>query len=145
MQLIDRREQLNHFCETHGVAVLYVFGSRADDVYRWLCEESFVLAPGPSDVDVSVYLTDGMRWTIQQKVAFAQSLEELLGVTQVDLGVLNDAEPFFAADVVRGNRLYARSERQADEYDLYILRRAGDLAPFKREHMAHVLQKAYSP
>lgn len=36
---------------------------------------------------------------------------------------------------------YARDEHAADEYDLYILRRAGDLAPLERERMALTLQE----
>ena len=132
--------QLTQLCEHHEVAILYVFGSRADEVYHWLHNPLSVLSPSPSDVDMSVYLPSETRWTIGQKVAFAQALEDLLGVNQVDLGVLNEAEPFFAADVVRGNRLYTRDEHEADEYDLYILRRAGDLAPFKRQQMESIFQ-----
>jgi hypothetical protein len=50
------------------------------------------------------------------------------------------ADPFLAAEIVRGERLYARDACEADEYDLYVLRRAGDLAPFERERMALILE-----
>ena len=41
--------------------------------------------------------------------------------------------------MIRGERLYAQDDHAADEYDLYVLRRAGDLAPFERARMAFVL------
>jgi hypothetical protein len=59
----------------------------------------------------------------------------------VDLVVLGEADPFVAAEVIRGERLYAHDEYTADEYDLYVLRRAGDLAPLERERIALVLQE----
>jgi hypothetical protein len=37
--------------------------------------------------------------------------------------------------MIRGERLYAWNNYQADEFDLYILRRAGDLAPLERERL----------
>jgi hypothetical protein len=52
---------------------------------------------------------------------------------------LREADPFLAANTVRGERLYARDAYAADEYDLYVLRRAGDLAPLERERMALIL------
>ncbi|MEJ2560682.1 MAG: hypothetical protein P8186_31555, partial [Anaerolineae bacterium] len=66
-------------------------------------------------------------------------LEDLFAVGRVDLIFLPEADPFLAANVIRGERLYARDEYEADEYDLYVLRRAGDLIPLERERMALVL------
>ena len=50
-----------------------------------------------------------------------------------------EADPFVAAEVVRGERLFAADDYAADEYELYVLRRAGDLAQLERERMALVL------
>ena len=66
-------------------------------------------------------------------------MEDLLDVTRVDLVCLDDADPFLAANVIRGERLYARNTYEADEYDLYVLRRAGDLAPLERERLTLIL------
>lgn len=138
--MTERVQYLNALCVAYGVAALYVFGSRADEVYTWLNDPTLVLAAGPSDVDISVQLPPMTRWTVQQKVAFAQLLEDFFGVNVVDLGVLNEVDPFLAANVIRGNRLYARSRYEADEYELYVLRRAGDLIPLARERMAFALR-----
>jgi hypothetical protein len=58
---------------------------------------------------------------------------------RVDLVFLSGANPFVAAEIIRGERLFASDSHEADEYELYVLRRAGDLAPLERERMAVVL------
>lgn len=71
-----------------------------------------------------------------QKVDLAHALEDLFELARVDLVCLRDADPFLAANIIRGERLFAVDEYRADEYDLYVLRRAGDLAPLERERLA---------
>lgn len=128
-------------CDRFGVDVLYAFGSRATDVLRWRDGELRELPPSASDVDVGALATGGVPLDLEAKVALAQALEDALGVPRVDLVALADADPFLAANVVRGERLFARDADDADEYDLYVLRRAGDLAPFERERMRMILER----
>jgi uncharacterized protein len=60
----------------------------------------------------------------------------------VDLVVIPEVDPFLAANIVRGERLYCKDIYEADEYDLYILRRAGDLIPFERERISLIMECA---
>ena len=78
--------------------------------------------------------------SVKDQVRLGIALEDLLGVSRLDLVCLSEADPFLAANIVRGERLYTRDEHEADEYDLYILRRAGDLAPLERERMRLILE-----
>jgi len=133
-QTKERAETLAQLCGD-SLDMLYVFGSRADDVRGWLAGGS--LTPGPADVDVGVKAH--VPLSVRDKVRLAVALEDLWGVSRVDLVDLADADPFLAANVIRGERLYARDDYQADEYELYVLRRAGDLAPLERERMALIL------
>lgn len=80
-----------------------------------------------------------MTWSVAEKVRVAVALEDLLRCPRVDLVMLDEADAFLAADVIRGERLFTRDEHAADEYDLFVLRRAGDLAPMERDRMALVL------
>jgi predicted nucleotidyltransferase len=134
-----RVEALAQLCDKFHVDILYVFGSRAGEVREWLAGHRPDLPPGPADVDVGVKAARGSQLFVRDKVCLALALEDLLGVTRVDLVCLADADPFLAANVIRGERLYARDAYEADEYDLYVLRRAGDLAPLERERMALIL------
>ena len=92
-----------------------------------------------SDVDIGVTVISGGKFSVAEKVDLALALEELFGCKRVDLVSLSEADPFLAAEVIRGERLFTHNEHEADEYELFVLRRAGDLAPLERERMALVL------
>ena len=139
--MTERSAALEQLCQKYHIDILYIFGSRAAEIREWAEMKRPELPPGPSDVDVGVKPAPGVDFFLDEKVRFALALEDLLGVTRVDLVSLPEADPFLAANIIRGERLYARDEYLADEYDLYILRRAGDLAPFERERMALVLRQ----
>jgi uncharacterized protein len=143
MQMIanERQREINQLAQHYGVAILYVFGSRAQEVLAWVNDQKSDLAPGPSDVDIGVKALPGVAWAVAQKVALAIALEDMLGVNRVDLVVLDTADPFLAANVIRGERLYAHDEYLADEYDLYILRRAGDLIPLEEERIELIMER----
>lgn len=136
----DRYKVLEQICDKFGIAILYSFGSRSREVYEWLAGIRAELAPGPSDVDIGVYLPFDAPWSVNQTVLLMVELEDLIGVNRVDLVLLASADPFVAAEVIRGERLYARDANEADEYDLYVLRRAGDLAPLEHERMALIFR-----
>lgn len=135
---MNLRESLAAVCRQFEVDALYVFGSRANEVYAAV-RDSGPLRPSSSDVDVGVLAMSARLSDPRERVRLAVALEDLLGATRVDLVMLPEADPFVAAAVVRGERLYARDRHAADEYDLYVLRRAGDLAPLERERMALIL------
>ncbi len=137
-----RQDALEQICRQFGVALLYSFGSRAVEIRDWLAEERDEIPPGPSDADIGAKGLPGMKWSVKEKVNLAGAMEELFGGLRVDLICLSEADPFLAAEIIRGERLYASDGHEADEYELYILRRAGDLAPLERERMALVLGEA---
>lgn len=137
--LNKRRSALAQLCRTQGVAIMYAFGSRSKELYNWI-EQRETLAPSQSDVDIGVRAAPDIFWHIRDKVRLAIALEDLFDCPCVDLIVLNEADPFLAADIIRGERLFAHNSYEADEYDLYVLRRAGDLAPLEQERMNLVLK-----
>ena len=136
----EQVETLANLCRQFEIDILYVFGSRALEVADWLADKRAALASGPADVDVGV--KSAKRLSVHDKVQIAIALEDFWGVNRVDLVSLPEADPFLAANIMRGERLYARDTYLADEYDLYILRRAGDLAPLERERIALILGKS---
>lgn len=135
----DRVAELAALCAAHGVAILYVFGSRAGEFVDWHRGRLDVMGSGGSDVDIGVLAARDRRFDVEAKVQLTQALEAMLGVERVDLISLADADPFVAVNVVRGERVFAADADDADEFDLYVLRRAGDLAPWERERQRLVL------
>lgn len=103
----------------------YLFGSRArgDEI-----EES--------DLDLAVLCDPALD--LEQRIELEDELERASG-RSVDLVDVARASPFLALDVIRGERIFERDGRRLDEFDLYVLRRAGDLAPFERERRRALL------
>ncbi len=134
-----RQAALEQICRQFDVVLLYSFGSRAAEVRDWVESQQDRLPAGPSDADIGAKALTGRKWSVREKVQLADALEEFLGIGRVDLVCLSEADPFVAAEIIRGERLFASDSREADEYELYVLRRAGDLAPLERERMALVL------
>jgi predicted nucleotidyltransferase len=132
------RSRLEDICRRHDLDALYVFGSRAAEVCR-LIDEGLPAAPDTrSDVDIGILPPHSLVLPVDRKVAIATGLEDLLGVSRVDLVVLPEADPFLAVNVIRGERLFCRDTRRIDEYELFVLRRGGDLAPFERARQAMI-------
>lgn len=133
------RKDLEAMCHRHGVEILYAFGSRALELKDFLEGKGELSSSTPSDMDIGVKVRQATPFSVQEKVRLSLELEDLLDVNRVDLCLLNDADPFLVAEVIRGERIYCKDEFQADEYELYVLRRAGDLAPLERERLSLVL------
>jgi len=111
------------------------------EVRDWLAGTRDGLSPGPADADIGVKVARDHKLSVADKVRLTMALEEMLSAPRVDLVLLRDADPFLAANIIRGERLLVRDRYLADEYELYILRRAGDLAPLERERLALILGK----
>lgn len=137
-----RQQAVAQVCAQYQVAALYAFGSRSKQALCWLGGDQHALTAGPSDLDVGARPVPGVRLPVVAKVALAVVLEveDLFDCARVDLVVLPEADPFVAAEVIRGERLYVRDDYEADEYELYVLRRAGDLIPLERERQELALK-----
>ena len=130
-------QRLEELCARHDVGALYAYGSRALQAARWLHHKA-TLAAGPSDLDLAVSRGIGKRYSLAEKVALATAFSDLFEFETVDLADMAEVDAFVAANIVRGERLYCSDRMYADELDLYVLRRAGDLAPYERERLAHI-------
>jgi hypothetical protein len=133
------KEQLQDMCERYGVEILYAFGSRSREI-RDLIEGKVSRLDGAfSDVDIGLKLRPGACLSIREKARLSVELENILNVNRVDLCDIHKGDPFVAVNIVRGERLFCRDEYGADEYELYVFRRAGDLAYLERERTALII------
>lgn len=123
------RRALTEVLETEPhVLAAYHFGSTAAGT-----------ATPSSDIDVGVLF----RTTVP--------LEELIRIEgvlnqkipkPVDVVDVRRAGPFVALDVIRGDRFFCRNEVAADEFDLFVLRRAGDLEYYERQRREALLAES---
>ena len=131
--------KIKQICEKYQIKVFYVFGSRGAELFQAIQNDSIQLAKSPSDLDFGV-LTHS-PFSIENKVNLTLELETLFGLSDTDLFILQEADAFLAANIIRGERIFAEDSYLADEYELFILRRAGDLAELERQRMAMILQE----
>jgi hypothetical protein len=124
--------------QDYGLADIYVFGSRATEFTSGANQPASSGAAN-ADVDIAVRPTGSRQLAPEERVELTLALERALRVSRVDLVVLPDAGAFLALAAIRGNLLFCADRVDQAEYELYVLRRAGDLAPFERERQRIVL------
>jgi predicted nucleotidyltransferase len=134
-----RLYELQKICREYNITALYVFGSRAAEMLRALNDDSFSIKQSASDLDIGIFTRSHVA--IDNKTSLTLDLETLFNAPRVDLFVLQEVDPFLAANIVRGERVYTADSYLADEYELFMLGRAGDLAELERERMAMILQE----
>jgi predicted nucleotidyltransferase len=135
------RDKLHHLCRHYSAVALYAFGSRMTEAVRCL-EDGVALADdNDSDLDVGVYLPRGTHLHVRKKTELAADLEDLLGVSRVDLVLVSEASAFLALDIVKGELLVDLSPDETARFELYVMRRAADLAFFEKERRKMVLNE----
>jgi predicted nucleotidyltransferase len=134
-------EALATIASKYGIRDVYVFGSRAQEVSALLAEgeDAHHLEASGSDLDLAVQPVRGRSLSARELVRLTDELERLFRVTRVDLVVLGLASPLLALEVVKGELLHTSDPLGQAEQELYILRRAADLAPFRLERVRAIL------
>lgn len=132
-------DQLKALGTRYAIVALYVCGSRATEIVSHIRGQAVSPEFPESDVDIGVQPAFGRRLTAEERVRLALDLEDLLGAKRVDLILLPEADPFLALDAVRGELLYCADPDSQAEDELYILRRAADLAQYARERWRLIL------
>lgn len=134
------KAKLESLARQYGLADVYVFGSRASEIAARARDEQVPASRSDADVDIGVRPLPGQPLSARDRATLTVELEDLLAVRRVDLVVLPEADPFLALDAIRGELLFCADPDAQAEHELYVLRRAGDLAPFARERWEQVLK-----
>ncbi|MCF8062459.1 MAG: nucleotidyltransferase domain-containing protein, partial [Deltaproteobacteria bacterium] len=133
--------QIEDICRRYRVADLYVFGSRAEEVSALVAGKADSLQTSASDVDMGVLPAERDQWGPRGGRRLSMELEDLFQVSRVDLVLLPEADAFLALEIIRGELLYSDDLDRQARYELFVLRRAGDLAPFQKERIRAVLEE----
>lgn len=130
------KSQLEKICKSYHIEIMYAFGSRCTEIKGYVDGGGIRPSTPSPDVDIGIVTSKDAYLSVRDKARLMIQLEDLFEVNRVDLVILAGADPFLAANIIRGERLYSEDDYTADEYELYVLRRAGDLAPFERERLS---------
>lgn len=131
---------LSKLADRFGLSAIYAFGSRGQEAAALFQGRLPSLSCPDSDLDIAVQTLSGNRLSARKKVEIGLALEDLFQVRRIDLVLLSEARPFLALDIIKGELLFCDDlDRQAEE-ELYVLRRAGDLAYYEQERRKMILQ-----
>lgn len=118
---------------------VYVFGSRTGEVAARVAGRAARVDHPGSDVDIGVLPSRGALTDPWERGGLVADLEALFDVPRVDVVILPDAPPFLALEVIRGERIHVADPDAEAHFELYALRRAGDLERFERARRAALL------
>jgi uncharacterized protein len=132
-------EALVGLARRYGLTAVYVFGSQAADVASFIQRPSFPILNPEMDVDIGIQPIPDKKLSAQDRVEITLILEELFQVRRVDLVVLPEASPFLALDIIKGELIYCNDPDRQAEDELYVLRRAGDLAYYEQQRRQQII------
>ena len=134
-------EKLKNLLSRYKIRDIYAFGSRGKEVAAFFRGEIDHISESKSDVDIGIYPMPGISLGIKEKVDLISDLEDLLDVKRVDLVVLPEADPFLALEIIKGELIFSYNLDAQASYELFVLRRAGDLLPYKKERRRMILEE----
>ena len=134
------KQKITDIALRYKISDLYVFGSRSREIAESISKTGLGGSASESDVDMGILPKGNETWSPEKLVALSLELEDTLKVNRLDLVLLPQASPYLALDIIRGELLYAEDPDQQARYELFVLRRAADLLPFKKERNRMILE-----
>ncbi len=119
--------------------LIYVFGSQAEMGKRYL-EGEEVRPDAFSDLDVAVVCRNAIG-TIRIYGEMYKEISEIFGPFNIDLVMIQEMDPLFQYEVIKGVRIYEEDERLTEEFEERVMRRAEDLI-FKKRILSREIMEA---
>lgn len=132
-------DKLADIAQRYRLRDVYAFGSRAREILERVSGSAASDSQASSDVDIGVEPLPDDVLSARDRVRLVDELETLFEAPRVDLVVMSEAPPLLAVDIARGELLFTSDPLGQAEHELFILRRAADLAPFLRERVDLIL------
>jgi uncharacterized protein len=140
MNATDANDAIARIAICFRLADIYVFGSRAEEILARLKGGERRQEEQPvSDIDIGIRPLRGVWLSPKDLVDLTIELEDLFDAKRVDLVLLSGADPFLALNIIRGELIYTADFNDQARYELYVLRRAGDLFPLKKARMDMIM------
>jgi len=129
----DASQTLEDLARRHGLALILQFGSTVDGALH-----------ERSDLDIAV-LFDERPPGLDERSEIVHELQGLFPKREIDLAVINHADPLFLKQVLERCRLLAGSPRRLAELKIYGFKRYQDHRRYlalESEHVRRVLSGA---
>ena len=138
-RLTNLADTFSSLCRSHGLIAVFAFGSRECEIEQRLRGVEPAIEYPESDLDLGVLPPQGAKLDVTQIVRFAISIEDLFRVPRADIVDLRKAPPYLALDAIRGHQVYCDDDFEVANFELFVLRRAGDLAYHERQRRRMLL------
>lgn len=140
---LDRSTALAESLTSHGVSLAYLFGSQAEKGKELLGGKTAV--PGPlSDLDLGVVTKDSLPAGGERAHLYASLYNDIVDLFRpfnLDLVLLEETHSVFQLEAIKGICIYQDGERQRDDYEMSILRRAADFRPVLVRFLQETLEE----
>lgn len=133
-------KKLASLAHEYDLIAIYAFGSRAEEALACVQGAEASASLAEADLDIGILPSREKNLSVDDKVKLGIELENLFDIPRVDVVALPEAPPFLALEIIRGELLHAADPIKEAEYELFVLRRAGDLAPWERERRRMLLE-----
>ena len=135
--MTDIKRKILKLSRDYSLGLIYVFGTRANEIADVVKGKRCSLSSSKSDLDIGVLPDKYLR--VEDKVAIALFFEDLFSVPKTDVVVLTEAPVSLAFEVVQGELLYAKDHDFEADYQLHVLRMTADLMPYEQRKRDLVL------
>jgi len=125
--------QIEQLFASYDLRIVYAFGSKAEQLHAFILGIQSELDLSGSDIDLAVLPKDGKTFRLRSQIELGCEIEDLLGISGVDMVNLNQAPPALAAQAVMGIVLWTDDLDLESEYQLLVLRKYSDALPLDKE------------
>ncbi|MDI6762196.1 MAG: nucleotidyltransferase domain-containing protein [Thermodesulfobacteriota bacterium] len=133
-------DQIKAIARKYGITLVYLFGSEAERGRIYL--EGGGVAPRPfSDLDVAVAFEKALPEPMETYGYLYREIAEIFVPFDVDLLFMQEVNTLFQHEIIRGIRIYARDEFDADEFEEGIMKWSEDLL-FKKKILDREIMEA---
>jgi uncharacterized protein len=124
-------DRIKAIARKYGITLVYLFGSEAEKGRIYF--EGGRITPHPfSDLDVAVAFEKALPEPMETYGQLYREISEIFVPFNLDLLFLQEVNTLFQHEIIRGIRIYARDEFDADEFEEGIMKRSEDLVFKKR-------------
>lgn len=115
----------------HEIVISYLFGSQREIGAAYLSGNEVILEEG-SDLDLGVVFRSFPQDTYDAYGKLYSDIESYFRPFELDIVFLQETDPLFQYEAIKGHLLYYEKESMLDNYEEYVLKLASDQS-FKRE------------
>ncbi|MFZ5596329.1 MAG: nucleotidyltransferase domain-containing protein [Bacillota bacterium] len=141
---MDKHRVVTEMAAEHDIALIYLFGSRADTGLGILNGARKKNDDPLADIDVGVVFKSGLPAYKKRPAIYSfiyNQLEDLFAPFPVDLVFLQETHSVFQANAICGHCIYYLNTDFKETYEENVLRRAADFRPFLEMYLDDLLEE----